>query len=123
MPRVKNMNVRASLTLLLASYTAFMAGVALGSGPTYISGNQSGTLYLTNSPYIVTGDVYMPPGGQTLTIEPGVELQFTNVSYGAIIDGTLVARGTSGSPILFTSDKTVKAPGQWKGIYIRSGTT
>jgi parallel beta-helix repeat protein len=107
------MKVKRFLTGLLASAVTFFAPFVFGAGPTPISGNQSGTLYLTNSPYIVTADILVPVG-QTLTIEPGVELQFTNVNIGAFIDGTLIARGASGSPILFTSDKGAKQPGQWK---------
>ena len=92
---------------------------AFGGGPTYINGNQSGTLFQTNSPYIVTADVTVPTG-QILTIEPGVQLQFTNVNIGAFVDGTLIARGTDGSPILFTSDKGVKQPGQWRVLFFHS---
>ena len=88
------------------------------AGPTPISGNQSGTLYLTNSPYLVTSNIYVPQN-QTLTIEPGCVLQFiTNTTF-AQIDGTLIARGSSGSPILFTSNKSVKTGGQWAMIYFR----
>src|SRR2546426_3244044 len=63
-------------------------------------------------------------GGITLMIEPGIVVQFTNANVGMYIDGTLNARGTSGSPILFTSDKVVKQPGQWRLIDVRpTGST
>jgi hypothetical protein len=61
------------------------------------------------------------PFGQTLTIEAGVEIQFTNFNIGAFVDGTLIARGTAGNPILFTSDKVTKQPGQWKVLCFRFG--
>jgi parallel beta-helix repeat protein len=110
------------LPALLYFLVAALSSTALAGGPTYIYGEQSGTLFLTNSPYIVTADIAVAPG-QTLSIEAGVQLQFTNVTIGAYIDGTLIARGTSGSPILFTSDKVVKQPGQWRALYFRSGSS
>src|SRR6478672_5612994 len=100
---------------ILASVMLLAFSRAWCAGPTLIAGSQSGTLYLTNSPYVVISDLVVP-GGQTLTIEPGVVLQFTNVNIGAFIDGTLIAQGTTGSPILFTSDKAIKQPGQWRVI-------
>ncbi len=107
-------------TSLLVSAATFLTSIALGSGPTFISGNQSGTLYLTNSPYVVTSDIVVP-FGQTLVIEAGVEVQFTNAFIGAFVDGTLIARGTIANPILFTSDKLTKQPGQWKVLCFRAG--
>jgi parallel beta-helix repeat protein len=114
------MRANACFTSLLVSAVTFLASIAFGGSPTFISGNQSGTLYLTNSPYIVTSDIVVP-FGQTLTIEAGVEVQFTNFNIGAFVDGTLIARGTAGTPILFTSDKVTKQPGQWKVLCFRSG--
>src|SRR5713101_20900 len=104
---------------LAVAATLLHAGITWATGPTQISGSQSGTLFLTNSPYVVTADITVPQN-QTLTIQAGVVVQFTNVNIGAYIDGTLIARGTANNPILFTSDKGVKQPGQWKGIDFRS---
>ena len=89
--------------------------------------------------YIVLGDVtvrhanYSPSVGQqgqtyiaTLTIEPGVEVRFspgTGLFIGRVRNndwdwiGALVAQGTGGSPIIFTSNAASPAPGDWKGIY------
>ncbi len=84
--------------------------------------SRSGAWTRDNLPYTVTSDLYVN-NGVTLTPEPGITVQFTNVNIGAFIDGALNARGTGGSPIVFTSDKVVKQPGEWRGIDIRSTAT
>ncbi len=69
------------------------------------------TWALSNSPYIVTGDVTVN-NGVTLTIEPGVVMKFdaaTN-NWGGFrrlmtVNGILHAVGSSGSPIVFTSSR------------------
>ena len=63
-----------------------------------------------------------PAGGQhaTLTIEAGVEVRFA-VNGLLDVNGRLVARGTVTAPILFTSNKVPKAPGDWNGIRFRDG--
>lgn len=90
--------------------------------PTPLNGSQSGTLPLANSPYLATADLYVG-GGQTLTIESGVVIQFQNPDTALVVDGTLVARGTAAAPILFTSDDAQKAPGQWEAIIFRGANT
>ncbi|MBI4661234.1 MAG: right-handed parallel beta-helix repeat-containing protein [Verrucomicrobia bacterium] len=89
---------------------------------TPLSGAQSGTLTLANSPYLATADIYVS-GNQTLTIEPGVVVQFQAPDVGFFVDGTLLARGTAAAPILFTSDDAQKAPGQWEAIIFRGANT
>src|SRR5262249_49486364 len=84
--------------------------------------NRSGTWVRDNLPYSISSDAYVN-AGVTLTLEPGLVVQFTNVNVGFFVDGTVTAHGTSGSPILFTSDKAVKQPGQWRGMDIRSTAT
>ncbi|UCE36904.1 MAG: Ig-like domain-containing protein [Thermoplasmata archaeon] len=89
---------------------------ARAPGPTYVSGSITlNTIwYQTDSPFIVTGDVTVEPG-VTLTIEPGVEVKFDGL-YSLIVNGTLIAQGTPGSPILFTSNQGVPAKGDWHRI-------
>lgn len=54
-----------------------------------------------------------------LTLAPGVQLQFarfTGLLVGRDGPGGLLAAGTAGSPILFTSQDAVKYPDSWNGI-------
>jgi len=61
------------------------------------------TWSLSDSPYIVTGDVTVN-NSSTLTIEPGVEIRFgteTGIFIGSYRDnfGSLSAKGTEEAPI------------------------
>ena len=66
-----------------------------------------------------------PPA--TLTIEPGVELRFSDdgqllvsahmVASHWVPQGALVANGTAAQPITFTSKRAVPQPGDWAGLY------
>ena len=85
------------------------------------------------SPYLITGDVTVP-NGQSLTIEPGVEVRFTPLSddqsggqdsnRGELrIYGILTAEGTESDSITFTSNSTSPSSGDWYGIYLRDSNS
>jgi hypothetical protein len=79
------------------------------------------TWSLTGSPYIITMPVLVMEN-VTLTIEPGVVIRFD--SHKALqIDGELIARGTSGSPITFTSNNAIPMPGDWDYIVFTDTST
>jgi PKD repeat protein len=80
-------------------------------GTTINAGNVSGTWDAAGSPYRIEGDITVPTGS-TLTIEAGTEVSFQNW-YSLTVNGTLLANGTAGEPILFTTTDT--SPG-WLGI-------
>jgi uncharacterized repeat protein (TIGR01451 family) len=102
---------------ILAVWLSGEAGAATEiSGP--ITSDTSWTL--SNSPYIVVGDVLVN-SGITLTIEPGVVVKFN--SSNLQINGTLIARGTSSDPIVFTSNKTAPVTGDWGYIYFGESST
>ena len=63
------------------------------------------------SPFQVTGNVVVS-SGVTLTNEPGVTVKFDS-GKALQIRGELVAQGTSGSPIPFTSSASSPAAGDW----------
>lgn len=74
------------------------------------------------SPFIVVRSVTVGagdcPGGQQnveLTIEPGVEVRFGQDLH-LQVRGTMIARGTKGNPIRFTSDRKPPQRGDWTGI-------
>lgn len=73
------------------------------------------TWTLANSPYVVTSSVQVMTG-VTLTIQAGVMVKF-NTGKVLQTDGTLVARGTAGQPITFTSNNANPANGDWGNIY------
>ncbi len=90
-----------------------------------LGGNLPKIIEDPGKPYLVTSDVYVPPG-KTIRIEPGVVLLFRNFT-GMHIEGRLVAEGTPQRPIVFSSefDKTFNHacslhanPYDWNGITI-----
>ncbi|MCX6875118.1 MAG: right-handed parallel beta-helix repeat-containing protein [Verrucomicrobia bacterium] len=87
---------------------------------TYVLGNLTGNTVwsLANSPYHVVGDVTVS-AGVSLTIEPGTRVEFEGY-FKLQIDGTLVAEGTPGNPIVFTSSKATPTRGDWQGLKFRS---
>ena len=66
-------------------------------------------------PYVVVGDQRVKSGA-SLTVEPGVEVQFDETD-GLTVDGTLTAVGTASAPITFTG--TTQQAGWWDDIRIR----
>ncbi len=81
-------------------------------------------------PYAAAGDLTIAPG-VTLTVEPGVAIQFSGNSdvMGAgvtnrgelLVNGTLIADGTTAAPILFSSTST--GSGTWQGLDIAPAVT
>lgn len=65
-------------------------------------------IYIVSRTTLVSGDA-------TLVIEPGTIVAFDeNKKLG--VEGRLVARGNESQPIVFTSNKTIKSPGDWDSI-------
>ena len=103
----------ACLSLLLSAFSLMVPCAA----QTTISGliDQHTTLYRTGSPYLVT-DHLVVVQGISLTIEPGVELQFASGKH-LEVRGVLIAQGTEGDSISFTT-QGIEGKGIWNGIVI-----
>jgi hypothetical protein len=81
--------------------------------------------------YVITCEVVVDPG-VTLTLAAGTVVQFTGPTID-VAGGSLVANGTSGSPVVFTSirDDSVggatqigspPGPGDWRGLVVQDAT-
>lgn len=75
------------------------------------AGNVSGTWTSAGSPYLIQGSI-MIPDNATLTIEPGVTVNFQG-SYKLYAQGRLLAIGTAADTITFTAENTTSG---WLGI-------
>lgn len=76
---------------------------------------QNLTLTANCSPYIAAGNVTVKPGA-TLTVQPGVEIQFPDRAN-LYINGKLTANGTEAQPILI---KNTNGSAAWGGIFLTS---
>jgi len=102
---------------LVTSLVMLMMGFSVlpGFAQTSVSGNQNGTWNAAGSPYLVTGDITVQTG-RTLTIEPGVEVNFQGF-YRLKVEGTLLAEGTAEQGIIFTTDDPATG---WHSIRFRN---
>ncbi len=76
------------------------------------AGDISGNWTLAGSPYLVQGSV-MIPNGSTLSIEPGVNVNFQGY-YKLYIQGRLLALGNTTDTIYFTAADTTTG---WRGLH------
>ncbi|GBD93812.1 hypothetical protein BMS3Abin05_01407 [bacterium BMS3Abin05] len=81
-----------------------------------ISGNLSGRLEISGSPYRIIDDTFVQQS-DTLRIDPGVILEFAG-EFRLNVYGKLFAEGTAEDSIVFCSDTSNPAPGDWDGIYL-----
>jgi len=94
--------------------------VALSLLASPLKGTIASEKYLVpaHSPYTVQGSLVVD-GGATLTILPGVVVRFEPGSDGIIVkDGTLVARGSPGQRITFTSGSERPRPGDFSAAVV-----
>jgi hypothetical protein len=119
-PRPAGMLRTSSILFGLLLFACLTLGGNIGTvAAANVSGNiiADTTWTKANSPYLVTGSVFLS-GGITLTIEPGVEVRFAG-NYSIEIDGIFIARGTADAPIIFGS----ATDQYWGNIYFRDAST
>ena len=94
--------------------------VTFGFGQTDVSGiiSSNTTWTSANSPYVVTGSVLVSEE-VTLTIEAGVTVEFDS-NNSLQINGELIAQGTSSNNIIFSSNQSNPAAGDWGYILFSS---
>lgn len=95
--------------------------VDYGEPTQILSGNISEDTELRKKEiYLLLGDVFVTDSS-TLTIEPGTVIlgDFKTKGSLTIANGSkIMANGTSTDPIVFTSNRKLKKPGDWGGIFI-----
>lgn len=106
----------------LNTWTAFQPNKVNYGKPTQIlSGDiTSDTKLRKQETYLLLGDVFVTDS-TTLTIEPGTVIIGDFETKGSLIisnGSKIIAKGTQTDPIIFTSDRSLKKPGDWGGIFI-----
>jgi len=146
-PSLPHRRIRACIGLVVA--IAMLPTVALGveeKSHTPVCGVLGAdTVWTADNIYEVSDCNIEVPAGITLTIEPGTVVKFGGIApgYGSaagsvalIVDGSLVADGSAGAPVVFTSladdshggdtnenGASTGAPGDWRGLALRAGST
>jgi hypothetical protein len=86
----------------LILFSCFLSAATVISG-----GNVSGVWSVAGSPYLINGNIIIPEG-ESLTLNPGVELQFQGY-YTLKIQGRLQAIGTFSDSIKFSTTSIHKS--------------
>jgi len=97
--------MKLSVVALVACALALPVAVAVATDVP--AGNVSGVWSAAGSPYVVQGHITVAVG-ETLWIDPGVEVRFDG-AYVLGVDGILLAMGAVNDSILFTTNE----PGTW----------
>ena len=108
----------------LYSWTEFKPNASSYDEPTQIlSGQITKDITLVKSDtYLLLGDVFVVDSA-TLTIEPGTKIlaDYESKASLTITKGAkIIAEGTETDPIVFTSNRDTKKPGDWGGIFLLS---
>ena len=81
------------------------------------------TVFCSDKTYHVTADLQVRDDA-TLTICPGATVEFasdTSLIVGRDDQASIIAIGTTESPVRFTSDQAVPAAGDWEGVFVAEG--
>jgi PKD repeat protein len=91
-------------------------------GADYLNVGGNVTWYKQDVAYAIDGRIELS-GGHAITIQPGCTFKFdreglSDAAYFSVGTGSLNAVGTASQPIIFTSSKATKQPGDWAGLMI-----
>ncbi|HRF76605.1 MAG TPA: T9SS type A sorting domain-containing protein [Chitinophagales bacterium] len=97
---------------------------SIGIGQTYFEGGifTPTNWTLAESPYIITGNVTVFPGG-SLNINPGVEVKVNDGFIIEIRDNKFTAIGTEGQPIIIKSNNPTPSQTSWEGILLTDSSS
>ena len=128
-PEIDRMKFLDSRSLLVASLAVVLSGGLAAQTP--ISGPQSGTL--PAGVYVATGQLSVA-AATTWTLSAGVIIKVSGL-YTLTVNGTLLANGVAGNPVIFTDDAddtaggdtngggpSVGVPSAWRGIVLAAGS-
>ena len=106
----------------LDSWTEFKPSQPDYGEPTQILSGKitNDTKLLKRDVYLLVGDVFVTDSA-TLTIEPGTKIIGDYETKASLIiskGAKIIARGTETDPIVFSSSRDNKKPGDWGGIFI-----
>jgi hypothetical protein len=91
------------------------------AGTTTISANiTTNTTWTSGNTYVLVGNIAVTPGN-TLTIQPGTVIRGDKTSKACLIitaGAKINAVGTATNPIVFTSNETTRANGDWGGVVL-----
>jgi hypothetical protein len=103
------------MRLKLLFVLLFLIQINSRAQTTIPAGNVSGTWTKAGSPYKVNGNITVP-NGQTLTIEPGVRIEFAQFKH-LSVDGRILALGkNAASDSIWFTKQNPHDTGSWKGI-------
>lgn len=124
--------VDAWVVRLFVLLAALISLGLLAAGPavadTQVSSNitSNTTWTATGSPYVLTKSITVS-SGVTLSIQPGVTVEFNAGTFGQLsVDGAVSAIGTAGSPVTFMSYQAASgggAPGQYVGLWVNASAS
>jgi hypothetical protein len=116
-----------SFLFVAAFWCAGLFSQAAGADFRTLLGDLPKTVLAETGPYLVTSDIYVP-AGKTVVVEPGTVFLFKNFT-GLHVQGTLIAKGTADTPVVFSSENDkrfnrdaslIPNPYDWNGIFIHN---
>lgn len=107
-------------------FLGVVSSAVSATGPSAVSGSitEDTRWVLSESPYLLTGDVTISSGA-VLTIESGVRILMGADASLIVSEGGLSASGTETQPILITSEREeagIASPGDWGSLRFDDGT-